>query len=93
MNYRLEDADVAADEAAKQREQMHIDDAKRRMLKRVGSRAGQLVGARAIHRSNSHLFTDPSEYYQGTHAAAIRNGFLRKVIRTQKRGLLLFHWP
>jgi len=51
----------------------------KRVLLRVESRAGRLVGARAIHRSSSHLFSEPSDWYAGTHEAEIRNGFLRKV--------------
>ena len=106
-------AKEAAKEAAMPKEQSHPDDGKRRMLKREVSRAGQLVGARAIHRSNSyaqtaygpaasplcctltlcgfgvshtlsdgrHFFAEPSEYYKGSHDAAIRNAFLFKVRR------------
>ena len=50
-------------------------------LRRANSRAGQLIGARAIQRSNSHfdLHADPSSWYMGSHEAEIRNGFLRKV--------------
>jgi hypothetical protein len=48
-------------------------------LRRTNSRAGRLLGARAIQRSNSHFSLSPDEYYDGTHRASIRNGFLRKV--------------
>lgn len=71
---RLEDSDEEELDRAKQNDQVQ-----RRMLLRVDSRAGRLVGARAIHRSNSHFFSEPSQWYTGTHDAALRNGFLRKV--------------
>ena len=50
-------------------------------LRRANSRAGKLIGARAIQRSNSHfdLMYDPSSWYAGSHDAVLRNGFLRKV--------------
>ena len=66
------------DEAEAERRQ-RMNDARRRMLKRVDSRAGKLVGARAINRSNSHFNLDASDWYSGSHDADLRNGFLRKV--------------
>lgn len=48
-------------------------------LRRINSRAGKLVGARAIQRSTSHFDLKPSDYYLGSHTVPIRNGFLRKV--------------
>jgi len=48
-------------------------------VRRQDSRLGTLIGARAINRSNSHLFAEESDYYMGSHSAEIRNGFLRKV--------------
>ena len=68
----LEDEDEAAEHRAKM---------SRMQLRRISSKAGQLVGARAIHRSNSHFFAQESEWYAGGghDDASIRNGFLRKV--------------
>ena len=48
-------------------------------VRRQESWAGMLIGAKAINRSNSHLFAEESDYYVGSHTAEIRNGFLRKV--------------
>lgn len=52
------------------------------VLRRANSRAGQLIGARAIDRSASHLFLNPADYYTGPHPASIRSGFLRKLFGT-----------
>ena len=55
------------------------EDRKDQLERRRRARAMRALQGVTIQRSRSHLFVDRQDSYSGSHDAALRNGFLRKV--------------